>query len=125
MESKEDLFIKNYVHPYRDLRIWERVRALEERLFNAEHGIVVVRETRDALSKLLSVEDLKNKELISNYDALKEENKRLKQALNTILNLGRPNGDYATAFSKTKTIANNALNTLTVTEDGNNEAKAL
>jgi len=60
-----------------------------------------------------------------NYDALKEENERLKQALNTILNLGRPNGDYAAAFSKTKTIANNALNTLTVKEDGNNEAKAL
>jgi len=62
---------------------------------------------------------------VNSYDELVKQNKMLKQALNTILNLGRPNGDYAAAFSKTKTIANNALNTLTVKEDGNNEAKAL
>ena len=62
---------------------------------------------------------------VNSYDELVKQNERLKQALNTILNLGRPNGDYAAAFSKTKTIANNALNTLTVKEDGNNEAKAL
>jgi len=62
---------------------------------------------------------------VNSYDELVKQNEMLKKALNTILNLGRPNGDYAAAFSKTKTIANNALNTLTVKEDGNNEAKAL
>jgi len=66
-----------------------------------------------------------NEKTVNSHDELVKQNEMLKKALNTILNLGRPNGDYAAAFSKTKTIANNALNTLTVKEDGNNEAKAL
>jgi len=63
-------------------------------------------------------------EAINNYDALKEENERLKENLTRLIDRIEEGGfqlNFPSAYNRAKA----ALNPSTVKEDGNNEAKAL